>query len=114
MPLPSRERLARHGTIKRGVPFSCNLRAMRIGRFVAAGGALVMALASGGCSACRDDRAEAPAGGLYARSSRFAPALIIEGGLAGKVPADPAEWEEKAKPRGPDTERSTQEDKKGS
>ncbi|MCU0580454.1 MAG: DUF4340 domain-containing protein, partial [Desulfobacterota bacterium] len=59
--------------------------------------------------------AEAPARGLYARSSRFAPALIIEGGLAGKVPADPAEWEEKASPPGSPTPKpAPQEDKKGS
>ena len=59
--------------------------------------------------------AEAPARGLYARSSRFAPALIIEGGLAGKVPADPAEWEEKAStPGSPTPKQAPQEDKKGS
>ncbi|MCU0579923.1 MAG: DUF4340 domain-containing protein [Desulfobacterota bacterium] len=59
--------------------------------------------------------AETPDKGLYARSSRFSPALIIEGGLAGKVPADPGEWEEKATPPGSPTPKpAPQVEKKGS
>lgn len=44
--------------------------------------------------------AQAPGKGLYARSSRYGPALIIDGGLAAKVPADLAEWEERTAPPG--------------
>lgn len=59
--------------------------------------------------------AEAPDSGLYARGSRYGSALIIDAGLAGKVPADPAEWEEKASsPGGPTPKEAPQVDKKGS
>jgi hypothetical protein len=44
--------------------------------------------------------AEAAGKGHYARSSRFAAALIIEAGLTGKIPSDLTEWAEKTTPPG--------------
>lgn len=55
--------------------------------------------------------AEVPGQGFYARSSRYAPALVIDGALIGRIPRDLAEWREnpESKPSEP-----PKEDKKGS
>ncbi|MBI5584644.1 MAG: DUF4340 domain-containing protein [Deltaproteobacteria bacterium] len=56
--------------------------------------------------------AEAPEKGLYARSSRYGSAVVIESGWKSKIPSEMAEWEEKTAPPGGQVPK--EEGKKGS